>query len=254
MRDIVEIIEHWHAGRLFRAIARSLGIDRKTARKYATMAQAAGFRPGEGQPPPEGWGPWLDQNHPGLREHRRRGSAVDELDSFREEISSRLRDVCPTTAWRRLRQEWGLQASLTSFRRYVHRHTPQAVALQQITVRRPDPPPGEEAQVDYGLLGMWINPLIGRRQAVNAFALVLSHGRHTFACAVCCMDQPTWLECHKAAFSFFGGVPRRLVPDNLKSGILKADLYDPCFNRGYEELAQLPQFHRRDSPGGQTHR
>ncbi|MBM4445728.1 MAG: IS21 family transposase [Chloroflexi bacterium] len=154
----------------------------------------------------------------------------------------RLRDVCPTTAWRRLRQERGLQASLTSFRRYVHHHTPQAVALQQITVHRPDPPPGEEAQVDYGLLGMWINPLIGRRQAVNAFALVLSHSRHTFACTVCRMDQPTWLQCHKAAFSFFGGVPRRLVPNNLKGGTLKADLYDPSFNRGYEELAHYYGF------------
>jgi len=40
-----------------------------------------------------------------------------------------------------------------------------------------------------------------------------------------------------AGFDFWGGVPARLVPDNLGSGILKADLYDPKFNRGYEELA-----------------
>jgi transposase len=46
------------------------------------------------------------------------------------------------------------------------------------------------------------------------------------------MDQLAWIACHNAAFSFFGGVPRRLVPDNLKTGVLKADLYDPSFNRG----------------------
>lgn len=245
MRDIVEILEHWHAGRPYQAIARSLGIDRKTARKYTAIAQAAGFRPGQGQPPPEGWGPWLDRTHPGLREHSRHGPTVEELDSFREEIACLLQEVCPTTAWRSRaagRQERGLQASLTSFRRYLHRCVPQVGAKQQITVRRPDPPPGEEAQVDYGFLGMWLNPLIGRRQLVNAFALVLSHSRHTFACAVCRMDQHAWLECHNAAFSFFGGVPRRLVPDNLKSGVLKADLYDPSFNRGYEELAHYYGF------------
>ncbi len=45
------------------------------------------------------------------------------------------------------------------------------------------------------------------------------------------------MAAHVAAFAFFGGCPQRLVPDNLGSGILKADLYDPRINRGYAELA-----------------
>jgi hypothetical protein len=51
------------------------------------------------------------------------------------------------------------------------------------------------------------------------------------------MDQREWLMCHILAFEFFGGAPIRIVPDNLKTGILKADLYDPQFNPGYAELA-----------------
>jgi hypothetical protein len=51
------------------------------------------------------------------------------------------------------------------------------------------------------------------------------------------MDQREWLICHILAFEFFGGAPIRIVPDNLKTGILKADLYDPQFNQGYEEMA-----------------
>ena len=43
--------------------------------------------------------------------------------------------------------------------------------------------------------------------------------------------------CHILAFDFFNGVSKRLVPDNLKTGVIKADLYDPKFNQGYEELA-----------------
>jgi transposase len=237
VRDIAEIIEHWYTGRSLQAVASSLGVDRKTVRKYGAIARAAGFRPGEGQPPAEGWGAWLDGNYPGLRDNTRSGPTLDELEPLREEIIQLLKDVCPTTAWRRLRQERGLQASLASFRRYVHRSLSQAVVPQHITVRRADPPAGEEAQVDYGLLGMWLNPLTGRRQAVNAFAMVLSCSRHEFACAVCRMDHQTWLECHIAAFQFFGAVPRRMVPDNLKSGVLKPDLYDPCFNRAYQDLA-----------------
>ena len=51
------------------------------------------------------------------------------------------------------------------------------------------------------------------------------------------MDQRAWTECHVAAFEFFGGVPARLVPDNLKTGVDKPDLYDPKVNRSYAELA-----------------
>jgi transposase len=238
VRDIVEILDHWYAGQPYQGIAFSLDIDRKTVRKYTAIAKAAGYRPKEGQPPPEGWGSWLDKHHPELLHNGRRGPTAGELDAFKDEIICLLLQVCPTTAWRRLRQERGLKASLTSFRRYLQRYIPQAVAKQKVTIRRPDPPPGDEGQVDYGFLGMWLNPLSGRRQAINAFALVLSCCRHTFVCAVGHMDQLAWIECHNSAFSFFGGVPRRLVPDNLKAGVLKADLYDPSFNRGYEELAR----------------
>jgi len=51
------------------------------------------------------------------------------------------------------------------------------------------------------------------------------------------MDQRAWTECHVAAFGFFGGVPARLVPDNLKTGVDRPDLYDPKINRSYAELA-----------------
>jgi len=67
--------------------------------------------------------------------------------------------------------------------------------------------------------------------------MVLSYSRHVFARAVFTMDQAAWLENHLAAFAFFQGVPRRVVPDNLRAGVLRPDLYDPHFNRGYEELA-----------------
>ena len=51
------------------------------------------------------------------------------------------------------------------------------------------------------------------------------------------VDQRAWTECHVAAFEFFGGVPARLVPDNLKTGVDRPDLYDPRINRSYAELA-----------------
>ena len=77
------------------------------------------------------------------------------------EIRQLLDQVTPTTAWRRLKRQGRLTVSLASFRRYVHDVLPDLVERVHVTVRRPDPPRGEEAQVDYGLLGMWVDPLTG---------------------------------------------------------------------------------------------
>ena len=44
--DIVEILEHWYAGRPKLVVAQSLGVDRKTLRKYVAPAEEAGFAPG----------------------------------------------------------------------------------------------------------------------------------------------------------------------------------------------------------------
>ena len=77
-------------------------------------------------------------------------------------------------------------------------------------------PPGEEAQIDYGHLGRWVDPGTGRRRKVWAFVMVLCCSRHMFVRPVLRMDQRAWTEAHVEAFAFFGGVPRRLVPDNLK--------------------------------------
>src|SRR5450631_969261 len=51
------------------------------------------------------------------------------------------------------------------------------------------------------------------------------------------MDQESWTRAHVEAFTFFGGVAARLVPNNLKTGVDKPDLYDPKINRSYGELA-----------------
>ncbi|MEK7777121.1 MAG: DDE-type integrase/transposase/recombinase, partial [Chloroflexota bacterium] len=206
-------------------------MDRKTVKKYVAVAKAAGFKPGEGEGPPEGWPAWVDKVLPGIRERGRLHPTVRELHERRQEIAKLLAEVSPTVGWRRLSREKGLQVSLTSFRRYVQRYLPELLKSTQVTVRLVDSSPGEEAQVDYGFLGMWMDPLTGKRRAVHVFTIVLSHSRHLFARVVFRMDQQAWLECHVAALVFFGGAPRRVVPDNLKTGVLKADLYDPKFNR-----------------------
>ena len=235
--NVVEVLEHWAAGRPLRAIAESLGLDRNTVRKYITPAREAGLGPGSGAPP-EGWAAFVARVCPLQGTARRGGSAWDELAARQDEIVERLKVNRPSTVWQRMHDEDGLQASLPSFRRYALANFPEAYGCRPgITVRRDDPPPGEEAQVDFGRLGKWTDPVSGETMILHAFILVLAFSRHMFVAVVRHMDAATWLECHVRAFSFFGATPRRIILDNPKSGVLHPDLYDPLLNRGYAELA-----------------
>jgi transposase len=237
--DITEILVHWHAGRSKSEIAESLGVDRKTIRKYVAPAVAAGLVPGG---PPVSEAQWADRVRawfPELADTRLRQVTWPAIEAHHEFIAAQLAaGVTVATIWQRLRDERGLAASYASVRRYVAANLPEETRRSQVRVLRPFPAePGDEAQIDFGRLGPWTDPATGRRHIVQAFAMTLCCSRHLFVRPVLKMDQRAWTECHVEAFGFFGGVPARLVPDNLKAGVDRPDLYDPKINRSYAELA-----------------
>ena len=75
------------------------------------------------------------------------------------------------------------------------------------------------------------------RPAIGVHRDLLACSRYMFVRPVLRMDQEAWTRCHVEAFAFFNGVPARLVPDNLKTGVDKPDLYDPQISRSYAELS-----------------
>ena len=240
MVDVTEILTHWHAGRSISEVARSLGVDRNTVRKYVAPAIAAGITPGGDAAPisPKQWGELVRGWFPELVTTQLRHPKFAEIAPFHELIRQQLEVNTATTIWQRLCDEHGLRVSIASFRRYLAATMPDRSDLRgQVTVRKPDPPPGEEAQLDYGYLGAWTDPASGKRRRVWAFVMVLSTSRHLFVRPVLAMPLGVWVEAHVAALGFFGGAPRRLVTDNLKASVISPDLYDPKLNRTYAELA-----------------
>ena len=237
MIDVTEILVHWHAQRSQAEIASSLGVDRKTVRKYTAPAIAAGMAPGGPPLSEQQWAELVRGWFPELVDSRLRQSSWPAIEAHHDYVKGLLGQVTVSTVHQRLRDEHGLQVSLSSLRRYVAANLPAEAAASQVTVLRDDPPPGSEAQVDYGMLGTWLDPLRGVRRRVWAFVLVLAASRHMFVQPVLSMDQQAWNAAHVAAFAFFDGVPARIVPDNLKTGVAKPDLYDPKINRAYAELA-----------------
>jgi transposase len=235
--DVVEILQHWHAGRSKADVAASVGVDRGTVRKYVAPAEAAGLAPGG---PRLSRGEWVDLVRgwfPELVDAKARSLTFPEINAHRDRIELMLATNTVTTVHQRLRDEHSLAVGISSFRRYVWLEFPDVVSADAVTVWRPPVEPGSEAQIDYGYLGSWFDPIAKRARRVWAFVMVLACSRHMFVRPVLRMDQRSWVAAHVGAFEFFAGVPARLVPDNLKTGVIKADLYDPKMNRAYAEMA-----------------
>ncbi len=105
-------------------------------------------------------------------------------------------------------------------------------------VMRQDHRAGEKLFVDYaGHTIPIINQHTGEIHEAQIFIAVLGASNYTYAEATWTQNLPDWIGSHQRAFSFLGGVPEIVVPDNLKSGVTKAHLYDPDINPTYQEFA-----------------
>ena len=236
--DVVEILVHWHAGRRVGELCSSLGVDAKTVRKYTAPAVAAGLAPGGPALTRQQWAGLVGQWFPGLVDRALRQKTWPQIEPHRALIEGWLGKVTVATIHQRLRDEHGLEVSESSLRRYIGASFEADRARAQVRVLREVPPPGQEAQVDYGLLGRWVDPDTGRARRVWGFVMVLPYSRLLFLRPVLSMDQASWVQAHVLAVEFFGGVPRRVVPDNLKAGVVRPDLYDPKINRAFGEFAE----------------
>ena len=98
---------------------------------------------------------------------------------------------------------------------------------------------GERLFVDYAGDGVAvvIDRLTGEIRKAQIFVAVLGASSFTFARASWTQALPDWIDAHVRAFEAIGGVPHLLVPDNTKTAVIKACLYDPQVNRTYAEMA-----------------
>jgi transposase len=126
--DVTEILAHWYAGRSKNQIAESLGLDRKTVRKYLAPAEAEGLAPGG---PPVSVAQWRERAagwFPELADARLRQVTWPEIGRHHEFITGQLKaGVTVKTIHQRLCDEHGLAVSYASLRRYVAANVPEEV-------------------------------------------------------------------------------------------------------------------------------
>ncbi len=121
--------------------------------------------------------------------------------------------------------EYGFAGKYPSVRRFVG----QLKQASPLPFRRMEVGPGEEAQIDFGKGAPIVGP-DGRRRRTHVLRVVLSHSRKAYSEAVFRQTTDNLIAVLENAFWHFGGVPKTLVPDNLKAAVIKADWYDPDLN------------------------
>jgi transposase len=176
-----------------------------------------------GSPTPEGTVPAA----PPLSPQRPTSGRASDCEPWRSVIQAKL-DLGLTAQriYQDLVSDHGCTASYYSVRRLVQRLQPAAADLP---FRRMECQPGEEAQVDFGTGAPILTP-DGKRRRTHVFRIVLSHSRKAYSEAVYRQTTDEFIRCLENAFAHFGGVPRILVPDNLKAAVLQPDWFDPEVN------------------------
>jgi len=99
--------------------------------------------------------------------------------------------------------------------------------------------PGERMETDWAGLPAHIRDSItGDDIPAYIYVAVLPASQYTYVEAFATRNLESWITAHIHAFAHFGGVPRMVVPDNLKTGVVKAEWYTPVINKSYHEMAE----------------
>jgi transposase len=237
MIDVREVLRRWMDGQSARKSAAGCNTDRKTIRRYVEAAEACGYerttalddevvarvaayvQEREPLPPSEQWS--------ALQTHRARIEAW--LEQERPLRIVRIHELLARD---------GIVVGYTTLRRFAADelgwHKPKT------TVRLEDPPPGQEAQIDFGHVGWVVDD--GRRRKLWALIVTLSFSRHMFVWPTLTQTVVDICAGLDAAWAFFGGVPKHVIFDNPTTMVVRADPIAPAFQRAFGEYAQSRGF------------
>ena len=224
------------AGESNRAIAKALNLDKKTVNELSSGIRGLEL---SGDLKLLDALPLLE---PLLQANRRPAKAMDILLPYQDEIqmlilgdkSTKQVAMKAKTAWLVIRDKYGLagRVSYESYKRFV-RGLNLSLTGNKASGRL-EVEPGDEAQVDYGKMGTWA--VYGKDRTVSAYIGILSSSRMPYVNFVTSQNTESFAGSTIGMFEFYGGVPRRIVPDNLKSAVIIANLNDPVLNRTFLEL------------------
>lgn len=244
MHRLVEVIRLHRLGVSSRRIARQLRMGRDTIRQYLAVFTQAGVLEGPADALPEPAA--LSELARGVTDPSAAAaptSPCSSVERWKDEIVRlRAKGAGPTSIHDHLRvNEPEYSGSLSAIKRLCLRME-RADGPRAVDVAIPvETGPGEVAQVDFGYAGKRYDPARGVLRKTWVFVMTLCFSRRKYCELVFDQTVATWLRVHVQAFEHFGGVPKVIVPDNLKAAVVRAAFSvdeDPAIQRSYRELAR----------------
>jgi transposase len=210
--ELVMILELHRQGVSVSAIARQLGIDRKTVRVHLARGLTA----------------------PVYKVRPPRPRLIDPFEPYLRERVVAFPTLTGRRLWRELKER-GYQGGYTAITDLLRDLRPPRTTGFEV---RFETSPGEQAQVDFAQFVVEFTDEPGVRRIVWLFSLVLGYSRLIWARFVVHQDLQTVLRCHIAALEAIGGVPREILYDRMKTAVIGGDLDGlVIYNRALLDLA-----------------
>ena len=228
MYEIRQIIFRLRQGDSIRGMARAKIADRKKIRKVHRIAIQQDWLNNKKDLP-------TDEELLKFFKPKKIVSSQSLILPYQEKIESWFhRGIQASTIHAALQREYHFTGGYNAIQRYVKKlkdKSPKATMILEFK-------PGECAQVDFGTGPEIINEDTGEITKTWIFVMVLAWSRHMYAEIILRQDVETWLGCHRRAFEWFNGIPKKIIIDNAKCAITKACYHDPEVQRSYGEFAE----------------
>ena len=241
--EVREVLRLWLRGQGFRSVERLAGVDRKTVRRYVTAAEGLGLvrDGGEDQLSDEFMGSVVEA----VRPHRSdgHGEAWRMLVARHDRIEAWLKkDGLTVVKVHDLLTREGVMVPERTLHRYADEVCDVGRGRRGTTVRVDDSDPGDELQVDFGKMGRLADPDTGRMRDCQALIFTPVVSRYSFVWLTHRQTLDDVIEGFEAAWVFYGGVFKTVIPDNMKTIVDRANPLEPRLNQAFVEYAQARGF------------
>ncbi len=214
----------------YRAISRALGIPKSTVSDYCIRFQITGLSIEEGLN-------LLDDElegklFPERKVKSKKNRPLPDFSYIAQEI--RKKGVTWLLLWQEYKEKYPEGYNYTQFKRYCQTYIQRlSPTMRQIYHA------GETMFVDYsGLTMQMLDVITGEEKTVQIFVAVLGASGAVFVHATPDQKQSSFILSHTLAFEYFGGVPKQIIPDNLKSGVIKNTPKELILNASYADMAR----------------
>ena len=239
--EVREVLRAWLEGHGLRKVGVRAGVDRKTARRYVAAAQAAGLArdAGVGAVTDELVGVVVDAVRP-VRPNGH-GPSWELLLAHEDQIRAWVtggEGQAPLSIVKieELLTRQGVRVPYRTLHRFAVERC--GFRAKTTTVRVVDGEPGVECQLDFAQMGLLDDPETGKRRRVHALIFTAVVSRHMFVWLTYSQTLSAVIAGCEAAWEFYGGCFKVLIPDNLKAVVTNADAVNPQLSVGWLDYTQ----------------